>query len=36
MIKNSVFPYSLEQVDIKPVYKKYFRKEKENYRPVNI
>ena len=36
MIENSVFPDSLKQADIKPVYKKDSRNEKENYRPVSI
>ena len=36
MIENSDFPDSLKQADIKPVYKKYFRNEKENYRPISI
>ena len=36
MIKNSIFPDSLKQEDIKQVYKKDSRNEKENYRPVSI
>ena len=36
MIKNSVFPDSLKQADIKPLYKKGSRNEKENYKPVGI
>ena len=36
MIENSVFPDSLKQADIKRVYKKGSRNEKENYRPGNI
>ena len=36
MIECSVFPDSLQQADIKPVYKKDSRNEKENYRPVSI
>ena len=36
MIKNSVFPDSLKQADIKPLYKKGSRNEKENYKPVSI
>ena len=35
-MENSVFPDSLKQVDIKPVYKEDSRNEKENYRPVSI
>ena len=33
MIKNSIFPDSLKQEDIKQVYKKDSRNEKKNYRP---
>ena len=36
MIGNSAFPDSLKQADIKPVYKKDSRNEKENYSPVSI
>ena len=36
MIKDSVFPDSLKQADIKPVCKKDTRSERENYRPVSI
>ena len=36
MIENSVFPDSFKQADIKPVYKKNSRNEKENCRPVSI
>ena len=36
MIENSVFPDSFKQADIKPVYKKDSRNEKENSRPVSI
>ena len=36
MIENTVFPDSLKQADIKPVYKKDSRNEKENCRPVSI
>ena len=36
MIENSVFPDSFKQADIKPVYKKDSRNEKENCRPVSI
>ena len=36
MIKNSIFPDSLKQEDIKQVYKKDSRNEKKNYRPVSI
>ena len=36
MIKDSVFPDSLKQADIKPVCKKDSRSERENYRPVSI
>ena len=36
MIENFVFPDSLKQADIKPVYKKDSRNEKENYRPLSI
>ena len=31
-----VFPDELKQADIKPIYKKESRNEKENYRPVSI
>ena len=33
---NGVFPNELKQADIKPIYKKESRNEKENYRPVSI
>ena len=33
---NDVFPNKLKQADIKPIYKKESRNEKENYRPVSI
>ena len=36
MIKNSVFPDLLKQVDIKLVYKKDFSNEKEYFRAVDI
>ena len=36
MIENSVLPEPIEQADIKPVYKKDSRNEKENYRPGSI
>ena len=36
MIKNSVFLDSLKQADIKPLYKKGSRNEKESYKPVSI
>ena len=36
MVKNSVFPDSLKQADITPLYKNDTRNEKENYRPVSI
>ena len=36
MIKNSVFPVSLKQADIKPIHKKDSRSDKENYRSVSI
>ena len=36
MIENSVFPDSLKQADIKPVYKADSKNKKENYRPVSI
>ena len=36
MTENSVFPDSLKQADIKPVYKSDSRNEKENYRHVSI
>ena len=36
MIENSVFPDSLKQAGIQPVYKKESRNEKKNYRPVII
>ena len=35
-MENSVFPGSLKQADIKPVYKEDSRNEKENNRPVSI
>ena len=36
MIGDSVFPDSLKQADVTPVYKKDSRNEKENYIPVSI
>ena len=36
MIRNSVFPVSLKQADIKPIHKKDSRGDKENYSPVSI
>ena len=36
LIGNFVFPDSLKQADIKPVYKKDSRNEKENYRSLSI
>ena len=36
MFENSVFPDSYKQANINPVYKKDFRKEQENYRPITI
>ena len=35
-VNNGVFPNELKQADIKPIYKKESRNEKENYRPVSI
>ena len=36
MIGNTLFPVSLKQADIKPIYKKDSRNETEDYRPVRI
>ena len=36
MIKNTVFPVSLKQADIKSIYNKDSSNEKKNYRPVSI
>ena len=33
---KDVFPNELKQADVKPIYKKDSRNEKENYRPVSI
>ena len=35
-MNKGVFPNELKQADIKPIYKKESRNEKENYRPVRI
>ena len=35
-MNKGVFPGELKHVDIKPIYKKKSRNEKENYRPVSI
>ena len=35
-VYKGIFPDELKQVDIKPIYKKESRNEKENYRPVSI
>ena len=35
-VNKGVFPNELKQADIKPIYKKELRNEKENYRPVRI
>ena len=35
-VNKGVFPNELKQADIKPIYKKESRNEKENYRPVSI
>ena len=35
-MNKGVFPNKLKQADIKPIYKKESRNEKENYRPVSI
>ena len=35
-VNKGVFPKELKQADIKPIYKKESRNEKENYRPVSI
>ena len=35
-MNKGVFPDELKQADIKPIYKKESRNEKENYRPVSI
>ena len=35
-VKKGVFPDELKHADIKPIYKKEARNEKENYRPVSI
>ena len=35
-VNKGVFPDELKQADIKPIYKKESRNEKENYRPVSI
>ena len=35
-VNKGVFPNELKQADIKPIYKKESRNEKENYRPVRI
>ena len=33
---KDVFPNELKQADIKPIYKKESKNEKENYRPISI
>ena len=35
-LNKGIFPNELKQADIKPIYKKESRKEKENYRPISI
>ena len=35
-VNEDVFPDDLKQADIKPIYKKDSRNQKENYRPVGI
>ena len=35
-VNKGVFPNELKHADIKPIYKKESRNEKENYRPVSI
>ena len=35
-VNKGVFPNELKQADIKPIYKKESRNEKENYRPISI
>ena len=35
-ISNSIFPEQLKLAEVKPVYKKNLRADKENYRPVSI
>ena len=35
-MNKGVFPNELKQADIKPIYKKESRNEKENYRPISI
>ena len=35
-VSNGVFPNELKQADIKSIYKKESRNEKQNYRPVSI
>ena len=35
-VNKCAFPNELKQADIKPIYKKELRNEKENYRPVRI
>ena len=35
-MNKGIFPIELKQVDIKPIYKKKSRNEKENYRPTSI
>ena len=34
-IETSTFPEQLKNVDVKPVFKKAFRTDKENYRPIS-
>ena len=36
LLNEDVFPDDLKQADIKPIYKKDSRNQKQNYRPVGI
>ena len=36
VVNKGVFPNELKQADIRPIYKKESRNEKEDYRPVSI
>ena len=36
LLNEDAFPDDLKQADIKPIYKKDSRNQKENYRPVGI
>ena len=35
-MNKDIFPHELKHADIKPIYKKESRNEKENYRPVSV